>query len=238
MTPRTSIFLMALTASMLFVGSAFAQAPAPAAAPENVSPLNVATYVDVQPASVDKGAAVLKAHRDVTRKEAGNLRALVVRSLFRPGQFVMLTTWADQKAWDAHLAAPGTVDARAKLTAMRSAPMDDRLNRALSVGPLDDPGVSGAVYAVTHVDVVPQGRDDAVAVVKVLAGANRQASGNLRYEVVQQANRANHFTVFEIWRSRAAFDANIAAAAQREFRDKLGAMTGALYDERLYELLK
>ena len=79
---------------------------------------------------------------------------------------------------------------------------------------------------------------DAVAILKVLADANRQASGNLRYEVVQQANRPNHFTVFEVWRSRSAFDANIAAPPQREFRDKLGVMTGALYDERLYEVLK
>lgn len=237
MTTRLAPIAVAFSALLLFVGSTAAQVPAPAAVPENVSPLYVASYVDVQPAKRDEGAALLKAHRDATRKEAGNLRALVVSSLYRPGQFVMLTTWADQKAWEAHLTAADTVDARTRLHALRSAPMDDRLNRTLSVGPRDDPGVGGALYAVTHVDVVPQGRDDAVAVLKVLAEANRKANGNLRYEVVQQANRANHFTVFEIWRSRAAFDANIAAPAQAEFRDKLGVMTGALYDERLYEAL-
>ncbi len=236
MTTRLSPIVAAFAALLLFVSAAEAQAPA--AVPENVSPLYVATYIDVRPAAREEAAALLRAHREATRTEAGNLRALVVRSLYRPGQFVMLTTWADQKAWDAHLATAAAVDARAKLNTLRSAPMDDRLNRTLSVGPLDDPGVRGAVYAVTHVDVVPQGRDDAVAILKVLAGANRQASGNLRYEVVQQANRPNHFTVFEVWRSRSAFDANIAAPAQREFRDKLGVMTGALYDERLYELLK
>jgi len=236
MTIRLSSIAATFAALLLFVTSAKAQAPG--AVPENVSPLYVATYIDVRPAAREEAAVLLRAHRDAARAGAGNTRAVVVRSLFRPGQFVMLTTWVDQKAWEAHLATPATIDARAKLSSLRSAPMDDRLNRTLSVGPLEDPGVSGAVYAVTHVDVVPQGRDDAVAILKVLADANRQASGNLRYEVVQQANRPNHFTVFEVWRSRSAFDANIAAPPQREFRDKLGVMTGALYDERLYEVLK
>ncbi len=98
--------------------------------------------------------------------------------------------------------------------------------------------MKGATYVVTHVDVIPNGKDDAVTALKLLGEANRSAPGNLRFEVVQQTNRPNHFTVFEVWRSRAAFDANVMATAQREFRDKLGLMTGALYDERLYELLQ
>ena len=40
-----------------------------------------------------------------------------------------------------------------------------------------------------------------------------------------------------MWRSREAFDANGMSAHQREFRDKLAGMTGALYDERMYEIL-
>ncbi|HSU64103.1 MAG TPA: antibiotic biosynthesis monooxygenase, partial [Burkholderiales bacterium] len=86
-------------------------------------------------------------------------------------------------------------------------------------------------------DVVPPKREDAQAALKVLADANRGAEGNLRYEVLQQTNRLNHFTVVETWRSRQAFDANGMSAHQREFRDKLAQMTGALYDERLYESL-
>ena len=120
---------------------------------------------------------------------------------------------------------------------MRSAPTDDRFHNSLSVGPMDDPQVPGAVYAVTHVDVIPPRREDAVAALKVLGEANRSAGANVRYEVVQQTNRPNHFTVLEIWRTRDAFEANGMAPPQREFRDKLGTMTGALYDERLYEVL-
>ena len=60
----------------------------------------------------------------------------------------------------------------------------------------------------------------------------------MRYDIVQQTNRPNHFTVVEIWRSRADYEANSMSAHQRDFRDKLAQMTGALYDERLYEVLE
>jgi quinol monooxygenase YgiN len=55
--------------------------------------------------------------------------------------------------------------------------------------------------------------------------------------VVQQTNRPNHFTVVEVWRDRAAFDAHGMAAHTRRFREQLAPMSGALYDERLYAIL-
>ena len=61
--------------------------------------------------------------------------------------------------------------------------------------------------------------------------------GNARYEVLQQTNRPNRFTVFEVWRSREAIDAQSMSAPMRDFRVTLSGMTGALYHERLYEAL-
>jgi quinol monooxygenase YgiN len=84
---------------------------------------------------------------------------------------------------------------------------------------------------VTHVDVVPPRKDDAVGLLKSLGDAARKEDGNVRYEVVQQTNRPNHFTVIEIWKDRKAFDAHLAGATVREFRDKLAPMSGSLYDE-------
>ena len=160
---------------------------------------------------------------------------MVVRSVVRPGQFVVAAAWKDKTACDAHMAAAGTKEFREKLNALRNAPADDRFHNALSVGPMEV--ASGSVYGVTHVDVIPPQKDNAIVALKVLGEANRAAAGNVRFEIVQQTNRPNHFTVFEIWRSREAFDANGMSAHQREFRDKLAGMAGALYDERLYEIL-
>jgi len=220
----------------LFLCSAnvLAQAPAsPPPVPPDVSPLYVVTYVELKPAAKAQGAAILKSWREAARKADGNLRTEVAQSAIRPGQFVVMAAWRNKEAFDAYGDGGGV---REKLAALRNSPADDRFHNSLSVGPMDLP--HGALYVVTHVDVIPPKREDAVAALKVLGEANRAAQGNVRYEIVQQTNRPNHFTVVEVWRSRKAFDANSASAHQREFRDKLAQMTGALYDERLYEALK
>jgi quinol monooxygenase YgiN len=215
--------------------NALAQAPAPPAVPADVSPLYVVTYVESKQTARDETAALLKAYREASRKTPGNLRSVVVQRPRRPGQFVVVAAWKDKAAWDAHMGAPATREYRDKLAALRNAPADDRFHNGLSVGPMED--ASGAVYGVTHVDVIPPQRENAVVALKTLGDANRAANGNVRYEIVQQTNRPNHFTVFEVWRSREAYDANSMSTHQRDFRDKLAQMTGALYDERLYEIL-
>ena len=120
---------------------------------------------------------------------------------------------------------------------MSSAPTDERVHTALSIGPIDAPSARGGIYVATHVDVIPPRKDDGVAALKRLSEDSRRGEGNLRFEVVQQINRPNHFTVVEVWKSRKAFDAHAMAAHVREFRDKLTPMSGALYDERLYRVL-
>jgi quinol monooxygenase YgiN len=225
----------ALAASALLSFSAMNAAAQAPAVPTDVSPLYVVTYVEAKPTARDEVAALLKSYRSASRAAPGNLRSIVVQRPRRPGQFVVVAAWKDKAAWDAHMAAAATKEFRDKLAGLRNAPADDRFHNALSVGPMED--ASGAVYGVTHVDVIPPQKDNALVALKALGDANRAAAGNVRFEIVQQTNRPNHFTVFEVWRSREAFDANGMSAHQREFRDKLSGMAGALYDERLYEIL-
>src|SRR6266513_3891125 len=235
MTFRTKAALAASALLCLSAMNSSAQAPAPPAVPADVSPLDVVTYVETKPTARDETAALLKSYQAASRKTAGNLRSIVVQRPRRPGQFVVVAAWKDKAAWDAHMAAPATKEFREKLASLRNAPADDRFHNALSVGPMED--APGAVYGVTHVNGIPPQKDNAIVALKVLGEANRAAAGNVRFEIVQQTNRPNHFTVFEIWRSRGAFDANGMSAHQRDFRDKLAGMAGALYDERLYETL-
>ena len=217
----------------LSVVDAMAQAPAAAPAQVEASPLYVVAYLELRPNAQSEGAALLRSWQEAQRRAPGNLRAELVRSPTRPGQFVVIAAWRDKAAFDA--AAGSTQELREKLHALRDSPEDDRFHSGFSIGKLDTP--RGALYVVTHVDVVPPRREDAQAALKILGDANRAADGNLRYEVLQQTNRLNHFTVVETWRSRQAFDANSMSSHQREFRDKLAPMAGALYDERLYEIL-
>ena len=229
MTVRAAVLVFAFLSFRVL-----AQAPAtpPPPVPADVSPLYVVTYIEVRPNAKEEGVALVKAYRDASRAAKGNLRAVAVQRM-RAGHFVLVSAWQNKAAWDA--AGEGTKTQREKLHAIRNAPTDDRFHNALAVGPMDLPAVRGGLYLVSHVDVIPPQKDNAIVALKALGEANRAAGGNVRYDVVQQTNRPNHFTVVEIRRARADYEANSMSAHQREFRDKLAQMTGALYDERLYE---
>jgi quinol monooxygenase YgiN len=210
----------------------------PAAQAQTDGTVYLVTYFEVKPPAKKDAAVLLKDLRDAARKGDGNLHAEVVEHVSRPGQFVLLTNWKDQKALDAHLAAAPTKDLRGKLQELRNSPADDRVHNALTLGKANsDRNARRAVYAVTHVDVPPPRKDECIALLNKLAEASRKDDGNVRFDIVQQTNRPNHFTVVEVWKSKKAFDTHGMSAHAREFRDKLTPMSGALYDERLYRAL-
>ena len=193
----------------------------------------VATYVEVLPSAVGPAIALLKQYRDAARKDAGNLRSELVQESGRPNRFALMAVWADQAAWEAHGKAPHTAQMREKLSAVQAAPYDERVHNGMFVGAKTAAG-PGALYVLTHVDVPPPLRDTLIPMLRQLAEDSRKGAGNQRYEAQQQNNRTNHFTVVEAWASYAAYEAFIGTAAKRQFRDKFGPMTGALYDERIY----
>ena len=212
-----------------------AQAPGPAD-----RPVHAATYVEVMPSAAAAGAAELARYRDATRREPGNRRCEVASRIGQPHHLVVLEIWESQTAWEAHGRSPHAVAMREKIGGSRGAPIDERVHVPLSVGPPAParPVGGDAVYAVTHVDVIPPRKDDGLAALLRLADESRPAAGNLRFEVVQQASRPNHFTVVEVWRDARAVEAHAAAEPTRRFRDALGPMSGALYDERLFRLVE
>ena len=124
-----------------------------------------------------------------------------------------------------------------ELAPMLAAPTDTRQHRGLSLGDGKELPSANAITAVTHVDVVPQFKDDGAAALQQLAEDSRAHSGNLRFEVWQQTSRPNHFTIVEAWSALRSFTAHASAAQTRDFRTKLASMTGALYDERWYRTL-
>ena len=71
-----------------------------------------------------------------------------------------------------------------------------------------------------------------------LATASRKDTGAERFDALQQGNRANHMFLVEVWHDRTAHDAHVMADHTRAFRTKLSPLQGALYDERLYEVVR
>lgn len=244
MTHRRGLFETAVCligTAILALGAAFpAAAWAQAGAIPAVAPgaAYIVTYLETLPDRNKEAAALLRQYRQASAAGAGNLRSVLLERVDRRGQFVLLTAWQDLAAWNSHLADERAIALRRQLADLRSAPIDDRVNISLSMGPIALPRSAGAVFAVTHVDVVPTAKDEAVTAMQQLGDAGRKAPGNLHFEVTQQASRPNHFAVVEAWASRAALEAHASSAAQVAFRDRLGPMAGALYDERLYKLLE
>ena len=216
-----------LTAAMT---PAYAQAPAPA------GPVYVAAYAEVETNAVKDGIALLKQLRDAARKEDGNLRIDVAQELGRANRFVILEIWKDQAAFEAHGKSAATMAFGDKFKTIQNAPLDIRVHNALAVAD-SAPTAKGAIVVASHVDVPPPRKDEVIAALNPLAEQSRKSAGNLRFDVWQQTSRPNHFTVVEAWKDQKAYDARGSAAPQRTFRDKLGPMLGALYDERLYRAL-
>jgi quinol monooxygenase YgiN len=197
----------------------------------------LATYIEVMPNAVAPGTALLKQYRDASVKEDGNLRAKALAEIDRPNRLVVVEAWRDKAALDAHGQSAATLKFRDKLKPIADAPYDERINNALYVTQGKNESQSGAIYVLTHVDVIPAGKDECMAALKAMSADTASDAGNISYEVLQQANRGNHFTVIEAWTNREALDAHAMAAHTRAFREKLGPIAGALYDERIYKAL-
>ena len=230
------LLALAVYAGMM-VPAARAQTPPTPPPPVPDGPRYIVTYLEVMPTARAEGMKLVRQFRDATRKQAGNLRAEALQRIGALHQFVLLETWQDQAAVEAHAKTAATAQFRDKIKAIQNAPIDERVHFGLSVGPIPVKAGRGAMAVVTHVDVIPPQRENGTAITKQLADDSRKDDGNLRFEAVTQTKRQNHFTVIELWRDRKAADAHSMAAHTRAFREKLGPASGALYDERFYNML-
>jgi quinol monooxygenase YgiN len=211
----------------------------PVRAEENVSgPVYIVTYFDVVPTASTEGVTIARQYAEACRREAGNGGVEVFQELGRPNRFAMLEVWQDQKAADSHNGAVTTTAFRSKLQPLMLGGFGVRPHGALSVATPKAQLPPEALYVVTHVDVFPVHKDLAIELVKAQADAARKDDGNLRFDVLQWDGHPNHFTLVEVWRDRKAFDASVAAAHAKDFRQKLTPLEGALYDERLYQLVR
>jgi quinol monooxygenase YgiN len=223
---------------LIFFAAAFGLATAPPVDAEDTvpGPVYIVTYFEVAPTSTQQGAGIVREFAEASRKEDGNAGFEAFEEIPRPSRFALLEVWRDKKASDAHNADPAATTFRDKLQPFMIGGFGVRPHGSLSVAAPKGQLPADAIYVLTHVDVFPAYKDQAVELVKAQADAARKDDGNLRYDVVQWDGHANHFTLVEVWRDRKAFDASVTTPHNKEFRDKLTPLEGALYDERLYQL--
>lgn len=218
--------LFVLTTVLIAATRVGAQTPAPA------DPAFYAvSYVEAAAPSRAAAAAALKQYRDLSRNQDGFVRIDLFEQVDRPAHFAVVEVWRDQKAFDAR--AAGTqkpmMDA---LQPIRVSGYDQRPYKTLTVAPSPAAG-RGTVSVVSHVDV---NQDPKVpAMLRSLADVSRREPGNLRFDVMQHAMRANHFTIVESWQNQKALEAHVSASHTKQYRDDVQPFTGSPLDERVYK---
>jgi quinol monooxygenase YgiN len=222
-----------LIAGAMMITAAPAGAQTPAA-----QPYYSVTYLEVTPASEGEAVNLIKQVAAASRKEPGNLRFDVLQRTDRKNQFAILEAWSDQKALEAHDGGAAMTQFRNNLTPLRSGPYDQRPSVPISVTPAAAAAGKGSIYVITHVDVAPNFKDPTIDMLKAFADGTRKEPGAERFEVWQQNNRGNHFTVTETWNDLAALTNHTVTGPAKEFREKLGPMSGALYDDRRYSSIE
>ncbi len=224
------------SASLLFAaGSASAQITPPAPALPSVSPQYVVTYFEVAPAFAAAAAKIARDYRAATRKENGVTALDLYQGAYLPYHFAMTGQWSDTAAFNAHSEGAALKTFRTSLTPHLIAAYDERRHHALEVG--KTAAAKSGLVTLTHVDLIPSGRDAGIESVKMIASQSRAEPGCVRFDALTQSNRPNHMTLVQSWRDDAAYRRYIVSAPCKAFRESLLARSGSPYDERSYRPL-
>ena len=223
-----------LAAVITMAGLVAAGAPARA---QDTSPVTIVVYTEVAPAKAAEARKLILGYAADARKAKGALEVTVLQRISDPAHFALIEKWQTLADKQAYAATDASTKYRAALDPLRSAAYDERIHADQAVGE-SKPTSGETVVALTHVDVIPPQLETGTAKVKAIVEAGRAAAGNLRYDDVVQANRKNHFTVIEAWKSQADKNAWVSSKTARTFREELQPIGGALYDERVYKVLR
>ena len=196
------------------------------------------SYVEVMPSARAAMAAALKQYRDASRKEDGYVRLDLLEQIGRPAHFAVVETWKDQKAFDAHGMAAPVKQFRDALQPIRLSGYDQRPYKVLTVASASAEGNDQAIHVVAHVDTVGGPQVDAPGLLNRLAEASRKEQGCLRFDVLQNITRLNHFTLVATWQNQKALDAHDAAPHTKQYRDVVQPMSGSPVDERVYKAVE
>jgi quinol monooxygenase YgiN len=90
------------------------------------------------------------------------------------------------------------------------------------------------VYIVSYIDIAPANRGTAVGMLRQLAIAGRKDAGNMRFEILQRIVPSNQFAIVSIWKDQKAYDAHVAAAHTKEFRDRVKPYLISAIDDRVH----
>lgn len=108
----------------------------------------------------------------------------------------------------------------------------------LAVAALAQAPAAKKVYVVTYVDVFPNFAADTNKLLLDLAAHSRKDPGSVRFEILRDVERTNHFTILEVWANRQDYEKHLTFEHTKSFRQKIQPYLGSPFDERLYNALE
>lgn len=93
------------------------------------------------------------------------------------------------------------------------------------------------VYAVVHVDIEPPKVPDALPALRAFEAQAKQDPAVASIDILQQTGAENHFTLVEVLKSKAAYDAFVSRPYVRTLRETLQPILGGPFDERLHHVM-
>jgi quinol monooxygenase YgiN len=93
------------------------------------------------------------------------------------------------------------------------------------------------LVVVTHVDLTPNYEADGTKLLQQFNAESHRDAGVVRFELLQDTGRPNHFTIVSVWENQKAFEQHEEASHTKQFREKLQPMLGSPFDERLHHIL-
>jgi quinol monooxygenase YgiN len=94
------------------------------------------------------------------------------------------------------------------------------------------------MYVLTHIDVSPASKDQVTAMIKALVEGSRKDKGVERFDALVSDAHPNHFQLVEAWTDHIVRESHAYSDHVTAFRTDLVPFEGALYDERLYEVVR
>jgi len=98
-------------------------------------------------------------------------------------------------------------------------------------------GAADKLFVVTHVDLTPNNAAAGAKLLQQFTAESRHDPGVVRFELLQDNARSNHFTLVEVWENSKAFEAHESAEHTKDFRAKLQPLLGSPFDERLHHTM-
>jgi quinol monooxygenase YgiN len=197
----------------------------------------VVSYVEVTPAATVQARDLLVQYAKNTRQEPGNIQSASLQRIGEQNHFAIVEVWKDKDAQAAHASASTTQASRAKLEPLLRSPYDERTHIGLNVAAASKAPGPSALYVVTHIDIFPPSQAAGLEQIRALSDDSRKDDGNIRFDALQQTKRGNHITLVETWDGMKAIEAHGADEHMKQFRKKIFAISGGLYDERFYQAI-